>query len=140
IGGGGRMGTWFANFLASQGFTVEIADPRPPRDDFAHLTDWRASSLDHDLIAVATPLGTTAEILSELVLRRPPGIVLDVGSIKSPLREPLAALAAAGVKVTSIHPMFGPDTELLSGRHVILVDLGVPEANQAAEALFATTM
>ena len=36
--------------------------------------------------------------------------------------------------------MFGPDTELLSGRHVIFVDLGVPEATAAARALFEPTM
>jgi chorismate mutase/prephenate dehydrogenase len=36
--------------------------------------------------------------------------------------------------------MFGPDTELLSGRHVIFVDLGVPGATQAARELFASTM
>ena len=36
--------------------------------------------------------------------------------------------------------MFGPDTELLSGRHVIFVDVGVSEATRVAEALFESTM
>ena len=36
--------------------------------------------------------------------------------------------------------MFGPDTELLSGRHVIFVDVGNKEAIEAARALFASTM
>ena len=27
IGGGGKMGRWFAEFLMSQGFAVEVADP-----------------------------------------------------------------------------------------------------------------
>jgi chorismate mutase/prephenate dehydrogenase len=36
--------------------------------------------------------------------------------------------------------MFGPDTDLLSGRHVILVDVGVPEATQRARELFSSTM
>jgi chorismate mutase/prephenate dehydrogenase len=52
----------------------------------------------------------------------------------------LRELAAAGVEVTSIHPMFGPDTELLSGRHVILVDLGRKEANHRVQELFGSTM
>lgn len=140
IGGSGRMGDWFARFLTSQGFAVEVADPFPPVGDYPHVAEWRGSPLDHDLIVVATPLRATASILSGLAERRPRGVVFDVGSLKSPLRDPLRALAAAGVKVTSIHPMFGPDTELLSGRHVILVDLGSPEANREAEALFASTM
>src|SRR4029079_14554012 len=70
----------------------------------------------------------------------PAGIVFDVGSLKSPLREGLRALRSAGGRVTSVHPMFGPDTELLSGRHVIFVDLGVREATAAVRALFEPTM
>jgi chorismate mutase/prephenate dehydrogenase len=66
--------------------------------------------------------------------------VFDLGSLKSPLRAGLKALVDAGVKVTSLHPMFGPSTELLSGRHVVFIDLGQPEALAAARALFAPTM
>ncbi|EQD51043.1 Prephenate dehydrogenase domain protein, partial [mine drainage metagenome] len=58
----------------------------------------------------------------------------------SPLRAGLMALKSHGCRVTSVHPMFGPDTELLSGRHVIFVDLGVSEALAAARGLFAPTM
>jgi chorismate mutase/prephenate dehydrogenase len=36
--------------------------------------------------------------------------------------------------------MFGPDTELLSGRHVIFIDVGCPQAVQQARELFASTM
>ena len=66
--------------------------------------------------------------------------MFDVGSLKSPLRAGLHALQVAGCKVTSVHPMFGPDTELLSGRHVIFVDLGQPSALGGARELFAPTM
>jgi chorismate mutase/prephenate dehydrogenase len=82
----------------------------------------------------------TAAILEELATRVPTGVVFDVGSLKSPLRRGLRALQAAGARVTSVHPMFGPDTELLSGRHVIFVDLGSAEATAAARALFEPTM
>ena len=36
--------------------------------------------------------------------------------------------------------MFGPDTELLSGRHVIFVDLGDAQALEEARGLFGSTM
>ena len=36
--------------------------------------------------------------------------------------------------------MFGPDTQLLSGRHIVFVDLGVAEATASARALFESTM
>jgi chorismate mutase/prephenate dehydrogenase len=140
IGGSGRMGAWFTRFLASQGFEVEVADPVTPAEGLPHLADWRESPLDHDLVVVAAGLRATQEILSEMVERRPRGVVFDIGSLKSPLRQPLRELAAAGVEVASIHPMFGPDTELLSGRHVILVDLGRQEANQRVRELFGSTM
>jgi len=140
IGGAGKMGAWFAHFLSSQGFAVEIADPSPATVAFPRIANWRDNALDHDLIVVATPMKIAGDVLTELAVRRPRGVVVDIGSLKSPLRGGLERLAAAGCKVTSIHPMFGPDTRLLSGRHVVFCDVGVPEATQAARALFASTM
>src|SRR5690606_21074573 len=91
-------------------------------------------------IIVATPIKTTAQVLSELADLRPPGLIIDIGSLKTPLQGGLDALARAGCLVASIHPMFGPDTRLLSGRHVIFVDLGAKEAAERARAMFASTM
>ena len=140
IGGAGHMGRWFVRYLGAQGFTVEIADPADGPADVANHRDWRAVTLDHELIVVAAPMPATNAILHELAKAPPKGVVFDVGSLKSPLRDGLRALRAAGGRVTSVHPMFGPDTELLSGRHVIFVDVGVPEATAAARALFEPTM
>jgi len=106
----------------------------------ARVEDWHRTDLKHDFIVLATPLGITDAILRDLALRRPPGVIFDVGSLKSPLRAGLLALKSHGCKVTSVHPMFGPDTELLSGRHVVFVDLGSAAALEAARALFAPTM
>ena len=140
IGGGGKMGGWFVGFLGSQGFTVEVADPSGGPAGVPHVEDWRKTDLNYDYIIVATPLGVTDAILSELALRRPRGVIFDVGSLKSPLRSGLLALKTHGCRVTSLHPMFGPDTELLSGRHVVFVDLGHAEALASARELFAPTM
>src|SRR5690606_15781807 len=140
IGGAGKMGAWFAQFLASQGYAIEIADPSPSELPFPRIDDWRKSDLTHDVILVATPIKVAAEVLAELADRRPKGLVLDIGSLKTPPRDALAELVAAGCRVTSIHPMFGPDTRLLSGRHVIFVDLGVPEATAEARGMFSATM
>ncbi len=140
IGGAGKMGGWFVNFLASQGFAVEVADPAQGGAGAARVPDWHSSDLKHDFIVLATPLGVTDAILRDLALRRPQGVIFDVGSLKSPLRAGLMALKSHGCKVTSVHPMFGPDTELLSGRHVIFVDLGNAAALAAARELFSSTM
>jgi len=142
IGGAGKMGHWFVGFLASQGFSVEVADPAPvdAAAGAGRVADWHSTDLKHDFIVLATPLGATDAILKDLALRRPPGVIFDVGSLKSPLRAGLLALKSHGCKVTSVHPMFGPDTELLSGRHVVFVDLGNAAALAAARELFAPTM
>jgi chorismate mutase/prephenate dehydrogenase len=140
IGGCGKMGAWFARFLASQGFAVSIADPAAPPDDPNAVTDWRTLTIDHDLIVVAAPIKLTAAILGELAELKPAGLILDIGSLKTPLQASLLKLAEAGCRVTSIHPMFGPDTRLLSGRHVIFCDVGDAAATGAARELFAATM
>lgn len=135
IGGAGKMGAWFASFLSSQGYEVQISDP--VRDD---LPDWRELQLDQDMIVVATPIKVTADVLVALAERRPPGLIVDIGSLKTPLRAGLEALVKAGCQVTSIHPMFGPETRLLSGRHIVFVDLGASEATQKVRDLFGSTM
>jgi chorismate mutase/prephenate dehydrogenase len=140
IGGRGKMGHWFVDFLASQGFEVEVADPSGPVEGYAYRANWQDSPLDQDLIVVATPLGITEGVLHALAARAPKGLVFDLASIKTPLRAGLDALVRAGVKVTSVHPMFGPDTDLLSGRHVIYIDLGSPTALAEAQELFQPTM
>jgi len=142
IGGAGKMGGWFVQFLLSQGFVVQVADPAGAAPGVAHVADWRTlPDLDvFDFIVVATPLGASDHILAQLAARKPKAVVFDLGSLKSPLREGLSQLRKAGVKVTSLHPMFGPGVDLLSGRHVIFIDLGSEEALTAARALFQPTM
>ncbi len=165
IGGAGKMGRWFADFLHAQGYDVEVSDPAGPVAGYGFVAPatWDGSGgasatevpehgpalapgqapahpLDHDVIVVSASLAASGIILTRLAHLRPPGLVFDVGSLKSPLRPGLAALADAGCRVTSIHPMFGPDTRLLSGRHVLFCDAGHPEATAEARALFDSTM
>jgi chorismate mutase / prephenate dehydrogenase len=142
IGGAGKMGGWFVQFLVSQGFNVQVADPAGAAPGITHVPDWQAlPDLDvFDFIVVATPLGASDAILAQLAARKPTSVVFDLGSLKSPLRNGLTRLRDAGVKVTSLHPMFGPGVDLLSGRHVIFIDLGSEAALTAARALFQPTM
>ncbi|MDH4126054.1 MAG: prephenate dehydrogenase/arogenate dehydrogenase family protein [Gammaproteobacteria bacterium] len=139
IGGAGNMGRWFVDFFASQGFATTIAD-RCMQDAPGVFNDWADAGVDYDVIVVATPLAVSGQILAQLAVLQPAGLVFDIGSLKSPLLEGLADLRAAGCRVASLHPMFGPGTRLLSGRHLIFVDAGCAEATAAARDLFAATM
>ena len=140
IGAAGKMGGWFCHFLLSQGFEVDASDPAGAPAGTRDIGDYRKAPLDQQFIVIATPLSMTDAVLRDLALRRPAGVIFDLGSLKSPLRGGLMALKSHGCRVTSVHPMFGPDTDLLSSRHVIFVDLGHAEALEKARDLFRPTM
>ncbi len=125
IGGHGKMGGWFAEFLASQGFASPSPIPRaasPGFDIGGRLADRSVGFRPDRARHAACP--RRRDLLQVLARRAPRGLIFDLGSLKTPLRAGLDALVKAGCRVTSVHPMFGPDTELLSGRHVIFIDLG----------------
>jgi len=139
IGGAGKMGRWFADFFASQGFSCTIAD-RAVEDGPGRFANWTDAGVDFDVIVVAAPLAVSGRILAQLAVLKPRGLVFDIGSLKSPLIDGLHELRDAGCRVTSLHPMFGPDTRLLSGRHLIFCDVGDSAATADAKELFAATM
>ncbi|MBT8107007.1 MAG: prephenate dehydrogenase/arogenate dehydrogenase family protein [Gammaproteobacteria bacterium] len=139
IGGAGKMGRWFADFFASQGFATTIAD-LSIEDGPNRYRHWTDAGVDFDVIVVAAPLAVSGRILAQLAVLKPQGLIFDIGSLKSPLLDGLAELRAAGCRVTSLHPMYGPDTRLLSGRHLIFCDAGDPQATADAKELFAATM
>ena len=84
IGGAGKMGAWFGQFLALRGSRwrsrTRVEAPSP----FARVADWRAGALDYDIVIVATPMQVAGAVLVELAARRPRGVVIDIGSLKSP--------------------------------------------------------
>ena len=139
IGGAGKMGGWFVDFFTSQGFATTVADISV-EDAANQFSDWQDAGVDYDVIVVATPLAVSGRILSELADLKPAGLIFDIGSLKTPLRDGLQRLKDAGCRVASLHPMFGPETELLSARHLIFVDAGSAEATAAAKELFSATM
>ncbi len=139
IGGAGKMGGWFVDFFVSQGFETTIAD-RSVEEEPGQFSNWTDAGVDYDVIVVAAPLAVSGRILAQLAVLKPRGLVFDIGSLKSPLIDGLAELREAGCRVTSLHPMFGPETRLLSGHHLIFCDAGVPEATATAKELFGSTM
>jgi len=112
VGGGGAMGGWFRSFLALVGHHVDVLDPTwaglpVEAGRFASLAE--TADLDrYAHIVVAVPLATTAAVLDEIVARRPAGTVVEIASIKAPLRAARARARAAGVRMAALHPMFGP--------------------------------
>jgi len=139
IGGLGRMGGWMSRYLDMVGYSVEVADLAGGETPFTKVDDWQATVSSYDLIVVAVPLRPSNDILLQLAEIRPQCLVFDIGSLKGPMREGLDAMRRNGCRICSVHPMFGPDEIGLSGRHILFVDVGVPQAVSEARALFSHT-
>lgn len=135
VGGAGRMGRWLCDFLVSRGHQVEVCDPVKTRYPDVEL----GRAADADFVILATPISKTPEILRQVIEFRPSGVVFDISSLKSPLEPSIQRARAAGVRICSIHPMFGPSAVLLSGRVVAVCDCGDKEAAKRARSLFEGT-
>lgn len=142
VGGAGKMGAWFADFLDAQDYAVDIVDPGalPETSAYPCHAELTAENAAVDLIVLATPLAASAATLRQLVALATPALVIDIASLKTPLLDALAAADDAGLRLCSVHPMFGPTATLLAGRHLLLMQVGTQTGALAeARALFAAT-
>jgi chorismate mutase/prephenate dehydrogenase len=136
IGGAGRMGRWLRHFLTALGYATGVIDPAAPPDDEA----WARRQLPAaELIICSIPPAAIAKLYNEFAAGPPAGVVVDIASIKTPVIGPIRTLQAAGVRVASIHPMFGPSAVLLRDADVVICDTGDAEAMATVEALFQPT-
>lgn len=136
VGGAGRMGRWFQRFFTDLGWRVRIHDRVSPDSALPLVDDLASAAAGVDLVLITVPPAQVADVLE--VLRGCSAVVADVASIKAPFAD-LSADLARSQPVTSIHPMWGPDTRLLSGRNLLLVDCGNAQATASVQAVFAPT-
>lgn len=130
VGGAGGMGTWFRGFLGLAGHDVDIMDPAlanmpdaPGR--FHALAD--VPDLDrYAAIVVSVPLHRTPSVVAEVVARRPKAPVIELSSIKAPLTGLVERGRAEGVKVFTLHPMFGPGKSYYENLTFVLATHGDP--------------
>jgi chorismate mutase/prephenate dehydrogenase len=134
VGGNGRMGNWLCRFLASRGHRIRVFD-RGENAQFPMERDLERGVRDAEIVILATPISETSKLLENVLSMEPSGTVLDIASIKTPLIPALRSGAAAGAKVCSMHPMFGPDTPSIIDRNVILCHCGSAEAVEQARLL-----
>jgi len=130
IGGGGKMGGWFERFVISLGYNTQVVE----QDD---TLDERVTNAD--LIILAVPLGRMRPVLKQILALQPQGIVLEIASLKSHLVDVVNDGIAGGLQIACIHPMFGPDKDLLVGQNVIICRAGCQAAEQMAISLFSDT-
>lgn len=134
VGGLGKMGRWFVDFLGNQGHRVSVWDTAAVGDRGLGDALGEAS-----MALLAVPPEAVVGALDDLAGRQYGGTVFDIASLKAHLRPAITRARRAGLAVTSLHPMFGPNTRALSGQVVCVCDCGDPEATRRAEALFRDT-
>lgn len=120
VGGGGRMGTLYADIFRRSGHDVRILEEG----------DWdRVDSLCRGChaVIVTVPIRSTTQVIEKLGPHVEPDTLLaDFTSHKS---EPVAAMLAAHEgPVLGLHPMHGPDVQDLSKQLMVVCPGRDPEA------------
>jgi len=136
VGGLGKMGRWLSNYLHATGHHVKIVDTAEDASDFEIVGSLSAAVVGADIIALALPIPAIAPVLDGLDPGRATGLIFDIASLKTPIIPALRGAAARGLRVASLHPMFGPDAEHLIGRNLIFCDCGAAGAVAEARTLF----
>lgn len=129
------MGRRLATFFRRRGFDVAISDPAGSPEGFRAARP--EDTADADVVIVAASLERSAEALRDVVRQRPRGLVFDIASVKAPLAAALAEALAAGVRIASTHPLFGPEVRSLRGRDLIVCDAGDAAGVRSVCRLFA---
>lgn len=136
VGGAGQMGRWLARYLRSRGHDVVVNDPAGPLEDFGSEQDLAKAVAAADVIAVSVPMTVAPQVLETIASLRPKGLVFDLCSLKTPVVERLRAMAESGLKIASVHPMFGPNLFPLSSGNILFSDCGDGIAVLEAKELF----
>jgi len=143
IGGHGRMGRWFADFFSNQGHRVSVYDPAARSAEAgngpAAVFSLAEGLSETSFALIAVPLPVVADVIDELTRLGYGGTICDIASLKSHLKPALQRARAAGLALTSIHPMFGPGARTLSDQVICVCDCGDAEATRRVEAFFADT-
>jgi chorismate mutase/prephenate dehydrogenase len=140
VGGLGPMGGWCAQFFETFGHSVSLSDVKAGPSPYPMVKDLAEGLSRAEVVVLATPISRTAEILDQITeMASRSGtraLVFDICSLKTPLLPAIEKARAAGVRIASAHPMFGPSVELLSGRNILICDAGQSEAADEVERLF----
>ena len=138
IGGGGRMGAWISRFMSNRGATVKVWDPRRSLVGYTSVDSLEDGVAGADHVVVASPLGLAKGDLEGVVSEEPEGVVFDLCSVKSHIAATLRKGVERGLRISSVHPMFGPSAVTPRGRNILVCSCGSTEADADCTELFET--
>lgn len=115
IGGTGMMGQWFEAFFKQAGHRVVISGRQTP------MTTQQITKTC-DVVIISTPIDAAISICSEIgPSLSEHQLLMDFCSLKERIVQKMAESTRAAVIGT--HPMFGPFTESINGRNVVICPL-----------------
>lgn len=141
--GAGRMGTWFATFLKKNGYKVTIYDTDSSaakklasRRGLEISSNLQEAMVSGDVVILATPTNVTKRILELEGPKVARGTLLvEISSIKEPVKKIIVKLKRHGNAILSIHPMFGPGVRTLAKK--VIFTVAVPRPNLHARRLLS---
>ena len=126
IGGSGKMGRWFANFLLKEGKEVIITgrNQRKLLDAKRQLGVKAATNVEAvksaDAILISVPIDNFEEVVEQVSpYTRPEQVIIDITSIKVFPVETMHKHIKAGLTL-GIHPVFGPGARSIVSQNFVL--------------------
>jgi len=126
IGGSGKMGRWFANFLLKEGKEVIITgrNQRKLLQAKQQLGVDIATNVEAvkraDAVLISVPIDSFEAVIEQVGPHiRPEQVIIDITSIKVFPVETMHKHIKTGL-VLGTHPMFGPGTKDIAGQSFVL--------------------
>jgi len=138
IGGYGKMGRWFANFLLKDGKEVIIAGRNKGKllevkqQLSVEVTTNNAEAVKNaDVVLISVPIGSFDEVVKQIApYTHPEQVIVDITSIKAFPVETMHKHIKTGL-VLGVHPMFGPGARGIANQNFILTPINEKERKLA---------
>jgi len=127
IGGAGKMGRWFADFLLKDGKEVILTDSNKKklleaREELGvDVTNNLSSAVKNaDVVLISVPIDNFEEVVKQLSpLLTPEQMVIDITSTKASPVETMHKYIKTGL-VLGTHPVFGPGAKGVRNQNFVL--------------------
>jgi len=139
IGARGKMGKWFTSYFRMKNSKLFVFDL--DKEGLKDLSKKYSATIIEDLdnevkdanvVLVSIPIEDTGEMvlnLSKLVGKD--SLIVEISSLKELIMPKLKEAVKKGVRILSLHPMFGPGARNLAGHKIVVV--GVKDIQKEIE-------
>src|SRR5208283_1499079 len=106
------MGAWFASFLKKNGYEVNVydrderaANSLSRKEKLRFVGDLNRAAAEAQLIIFATPTRVTKRLLEQIQVNpRSNASIVEISSVKTPIKSTIVKLRKKGIPILSIHP------------------------------------